>query len=440
VARYLGGGERMQEMGGSRSDGCFRLVVAASVALAFGGCCPPAPRSAGTKQPAPAAVAAGHPATAVSSIATERPAAPVKAHTDTPRKETLRPLLAAFPGLSGKLRFVPLASFPTPVQKLEKLGTKLGGGSLYIKRDDLAGKPNGGSKLRKLELLFGEAKQAGKTKVISFGGLGSNMHLATAVHAPRVGLDAVLLLSPHPVTEQVRYKLLAEHELGAEMRYCKSLGHAASIAQELLEGPEGAGYHVMPPGGTSTLSNIGFVNAAFELKEQIAQGLMPAPDRIYIAAGTMGSAAGLIVGLKAAGLKTMVVAVKTTSSTNYSRLLALVRQTSEMLHGLDPSFPLVQPGFFDLRVDLHHFGFAYGQHTPKSRRAARLMAAHTNIELDLIYTGRAFAALIDDAPALGSQVVLFWNTFDARRLSVDGVSASDLPADFRPFFKGPAMQ
>ncbi len=167
---------------------------------------------------------------------------------------------------------------------------------------------------------------------------------------------------------------------------------------------------------------------------------MPAPDGIYIAAGTMGSAAGLIVGLKAAGLKTMVVAVKTTSSTNYSRLLALVRQTSEMLHGLDPSFPLVQPGFFDLRVDLHHFGFAYGQHTPKSRRAARLMAAHTNIELDLIYTGRAFAALIDDAPALGSQVVLFWNTFDARRLSVDGVSASDLPADFRPFFKGPAMQ
>ncbi len=431
----------MVAIGGLHGDKRFRLVLAASMALALGGCCPPRPRSVETtEQTAPAAVASSNSEPIVSVLTGDKPMSAAKAHIETPSKQALRPLLAAFPGLSDKLHFVPLASFPTPIEKLGQLGAQLGIPSLYIKRDDLAGLPNGGSKLRKLELLFGEAKRAGKASVISFGGLGSNMHLATAVHAPRVGLEALLLLSPHPVTEQVRYKLLAEHKLGADMRYCKNLGHAATVAQELLDGPDGARYHTMPPGGTSTLGNIGFVNAAFELKKQVDQGLLPAPDRIYIAAGTMGSAAGLLVGLKAAGLKTMVVAVKTTNSTNNSRLLALVRKTSEALRALDPTFPLVQPGFFDLRVDLHHFGFAYGQHTPKSRRAVALVATHAKIELDLIYTGRAFAALIDDAPQLGSEVVLFWNTFDARRLSVDGVSAKDLPADLRGFFRGPPMQ
>ena len=67
------------------------------------------------------------------------------------------------------------------------------------------------------------------------------------------------------------------------------------------------------PGGSSPLGVTGYVNAAFELKEQITQGKMPEPDCIYVALGTMGTAAGLTLGVKAANLKSRVVSVRARS-------------------------------------------------------------------------------------------------------------------------------
>ena len=71
----------------------------------------------------------------------------------------------------------------------------------------------------------------------------------------------------------------------------------------------------IPLGGSSPLGTIGYINAAFELKEQIMRGEIPEPDFIYVAAGTCGTAAGLIIGLKAAQLKTKVIAPGTESVT-----------------------------------------------------------------------------------------------------------------------------
>ena len=48
-------------------------------------------------------------------------------------------------------------------------------------------------------------------------------------------------------------------------------------------------------GTGSSLGTIGFVNAIFELKTQIDEGIVPEPDAIFIPGGSTGSAAGLIV-------------------------------------------------------------------------------------------------------------------------------------------------
>lgn len=56
------------------------------------------------------------------------------------------------------------------------------------------------------------------------------------------------------------------------------------------------------------------MNAALELNEQIIEGIMPKPDHIYIAGGTMGTAVGLILGLTAAGLNFQIHVVKITES------------------------------------------------------------------------------------------------------------------------------
>jgi D-cysteine desulfhydrase len=98
---------------------------------------------------------------------------------------------------------VSLGRFPTPVESLEPLARELGVVSddgVWIKRDDISSPVYGGNKVRTLELLFGEAKARGLGRVISTGAFGSNHALATALHAPSVGLEPGALLFPQPIS------------------------------------------------------------------------------------------------------------------------------------------------------------------------------------------------------------------------------------------------
>ncbi|GAH81572.1 unnamed protein product, partial [marine sediment metagenome] len=98
---------------------------------------------------------------------------------------------------------------------------------------------------------------------------------------------------------------------------------------------------VIPFGGSSPLGVTGFVNASFELKEQIMKGEIPEPDYIYVASGTMGTAAGLLLGLRAANLKSQVIPVRVTGQklVSVKGMVKLIRKTNSLLHSLDPSFP-----------------------------------------------------------------------------------------------------
>ncbi len=68
--------------------------------------------------------------------------------------------------------------------------------------------------------------------------------------------------------------------------------------------------YCIPPGGSCALGALGYVNAAFELKMQIERGELPEPDEIFIAYGTMGTAAGLALGIRAAGLHSRIRAIR----------------------------------------------------------------------------------------------------------------------------------
>lgn len=57
----------------------------------------------------------------------------------------------------------------------------------------------------------------------------------------------------------------------------------------------------IPLGGSTPVGVIGYVNAGFELAIQVAWGEIPPPDRIYVHLETMGTAVGLLLGLKATG-------------------------------------------------------------------------------------------------------------------------------------------
>src|SRR5690348_8348669 len=111
-----------------------------------------------------------------------------------------------------------LARLPTPLVPLRRLSRALGV-DLWCKRDDLTGVGLTGNKVRKLEVLLGDALAKGATTVVTTGGIQSNHARATAVAARQLGLRPVLLLRGEPpaVPES---NLLLDQLLGAEIHWC----------------------------------------------------------------------------------------------------------------------------------------------------------------------------------------------------------------------------
>jgi D-cysteine desulfhydrase len=313
---------------------------------------------------------------------------------------------------------VTLANLPSPVERLKRLEAQLGIGELYVKRDDISALPYGGGKPRKLEFLFGEAKALGRSRVVSWGSVGSNQAVAVAAHAPRVGLEATLLLLPQQPSPQIRANLVSDLAFGAELLFVSSQGEAAQRAERLarLEGAQRA--YSIAMGGSSPLGNMGFVNAAFELDEQIDAGELSEPDVIYLAMGTMGSAVGLAIGLGVCERQTTVVAVRASnpSTSSQSAFRALFDRTVEFIRARDPSFPVLSFEQVRVRFEGNQLGKGYGRATAASQQAVARTKSMPQLQLETTYTGKAFAALVADAPTLADARVLFWNSHNSHPL------------------------
>jgi 1-aminocyclopropane-1-carboxylate deaminase/D-cysteine desulfhydrase-like pyridoxal-dependent ACC family enzyme len=199
--------------------------------------------------------------------------------------------------------------------------------------------------------------------------------------------------------------------------------------------------YVIGAGDSSTLANAGFVNAGLELKEQVDAGVMPEPDFLYVAMGSMGSAVGLSIGLKAAGMKTQVVAVQASSSemSSEGKMVNMFRETVQYLRSIDPSFPDLSLPRKEAVILHGYLGAGYGQPTPQGVHAAKLFAESMGIELDSTYTGKAFAAVVEDAriaqKKMKGKVVLFWDTYNSRKIDIEGVDYQDLPTALHGYFK-----
>ena len=354
------------------------------------------------------------------------------------------PLFQHYPAMRGQIPYVSFADLPTPVEKLDRMGSELGLEQLYIKRDDATSTIYGGNKVRKLEFLLGLALQTKAREVMTFGGAGSNHATATAVHAHQVGLRSISMLMPQPNAQYVRNNLLMSYHHGAELhQYSNGLLLKLGTFWELLlhRIKVGRAPQVIPYGGASPLGTIGFVNAAFELKQQIEEGKVPEPDLLYVAMGSVSTAVGLVLGLKAAGLKTRVVPVRVVPSqtANPTKFVTLFNETSILLHAADPAFPIY--GLPEDEVVIVHdfFGSGYGALTKEGVEAIRWAGESEGIKLDVTYTGKTFAALIDATRKgeLKNQVVLFWLTLNSRDFSsaVADIDYRELPRCFHRYFE-----
>jgi len=348
-----------------------------------------------------------------------------------------------YPLLKERIPYVQLGEFPTPIKHLRHLGKEIGTDYLYLKHDGLSASTYGGNKIRKLEFLLGDALRKGAKDVLTFGFAGSNHALATAVYAQKLGLKSISILLAQPNAQYVRRNLLLSHVCGAEIHHFKN-EMAAYIPTTIIflrkKLKQGKFPYIIGPGGSSPLGAIGYVNAGFELKEQVASGLMPEPDKIYLPLGTMGTAVGLTIGLKAAGLKTRVVSVRVADVKygNKEKFVKLYKKTLALILSMDSSFPRVE--ITDDEVDIRHdfFGGQYARFTEQGMAALNLVAKSEGIRLDGTYTGKAMAALIDQVRGHGTrnEVILFWNTYNARDFydAIEGIDYHQLPRCFHLYF------
>ena len=355
-------------------------------------------------------------------------------------------LFDEYPAIADKLPWTPIGIFPTPVQEAPSLANALGVGRLFIKRDDLTHPIYGGNKVRKLEFTLADAIRRGYKKVITFGGIGSNHFLATTIHAAEKGMGTIGVLVSQPVTAHVKHNLLCDIHYGAEMHLTNGYTGMTTTALKIMAETalkEGKPPYMIPIGGSSVSGVVGYVNAAFELKRQIDEGALPEPNFIFVAVGTAGTVSGLITGCRAAGLKTRVIGIKVTdwvlgNSVVFSSLANLV---SLRLSSIDRKFPLNSFSPLSMEMLTDYFGAEYGRFTREGLGAIELVKQHTGLELEGVYTGKAFAGLAGTARKnkLSSKTVLFWNTYNSSDLShiVSQHDRSELPQDFKQFFDCP---
>jgi 1-aminocyclopropane-1-carboxylate deaminase/D-cysteine desulfhydrase-like pyridoxal-dependent ACC family enzyme len=304
--------------------------------------------------------------------------------------------------------WTPLGDFPTPVQWLPELG-------LWVKRDDLSGKAYGGNKVRKLEFILGRALQEGRRAVWTVGATGSHQVLATCVYSRLRGLQVLATTFPQPATDHVRRNFEASQRSGARIRVAPAVALVPFLAcQQILEWrrQQGCWPLRLAPGGSDEVGSLGYLDAALELDRQIRRGECPVPDFIHVAAGSCGTAAGLVAGLSLAGLPTRVVGVRVVERlvTSRPRILRLARRTLRL------AGRAIGSGELERRLILLHryCGRGYGHPTVAGARAGRLFA-EAGLRLDPTYTEKAAAGMLEFMAKTGRDggVHLFWHTLSA---------------------------
>jgi len=369
------------------------------------------------------------------------------------------PIFQAFPLLEKNIPHICLGAIPTPIQKAETLAKLLNIKNLYIKRDDQSGTklPDGtqlpgGNKVRKLEFLLADALNFDATSVLTVGDAGSNHALATTIYAKQVGLKSIIMLSPQIPTAYTRRNLLLNLYFGADIRYFSSETERdvaiTKLARECHKTNQPNPYFI-PMGGSNEVGSIGFVNAAFELKEQILAGQITMPDIIYVTLGSAGMAAGLIVGLKAAGLPCKVIPVRISMTGAHAvykewLLLQMLNKTAAYLHSSDKNFPKLNFTEKDIELENNFAGPGYAQITTETAQAIELLHTTEGIKLDGTYTGKTFAALVAHAKNqdLHDKTVLFLNSFSAGDYAqfTDKLDYKKLPKELHYYFEVPLQQ
>lgn len=328
----------------------------------------------------------------------------------------MRPAALSADRVSARIDRLPrkrTAVLPTGLQKLERLGERLGLEHLFVKRDDLTGVGFGGNKSRAMEFVVGDAIEAGCDVLVAGGGGEQSNHAVQCMAcANSAGLDSVLVLRNRPNPRENGNALLRDI-LGGTVIWVdadpdfrdrgSTQEQMEDVADELRA--QGRNPYVLE-GSLHPLSVVAYVNAAIELDRQF-ESVAHRRTRVYIT--SEGAAlGGLLLGARLLGLPWDIVGLdwRPYEEGTVQRLSEVIERAADRLGLHNP----VAEADIVIRPS---GGPAYGDGRPESWQAIAEVATLEGIFLDPVYTAKGMAGAFDDLlqnPVAEGEQVVFVHT------------------------------
>ncbi len=294
---------------------------------------------------------------------------------------------------------------PTPLVRARRLNEAVGV-DVWLKRDDLIGFAQAGTKARPLEFLVGDALAGGYDCLVGCGGASSNFIAALAAAAAIVGLGCHLVLYGQPA--RAVHPNLAAARCWA--RWWSSRATPTARRSRRRRRDEG---RRSPPRGFAPTSCPAVARprsapaaAPWRPPSWTDRSVGGRRTRIVVAAGSGTTAAGLLVGLAECGWPTVVLAAAVSRPNAETRaVITRLAAACARLRGVAP------PAAASLEV-VDAIGPGFGLASPVAHEAAQLALRTEGVVLDPTYTAKAFAVLLDRC-GRGLQhdgTTVFWHT------------------------------
>ena len=301
--------------------------------------------------------------------------------------------------LTSKFPTVDLSHKPTPFERLNNLSDDYQT-NIWIKRDDCTGLAFGGNKSRQLEYYIGHAKSLGADTLLTTGAIQSNHVRMTVAAARKMNMEVEVQLEHRVERNQVEYRESGNPFLvklmGAKIHHYPVGEDEGGADQAMIDRAEvlkseGKKPYVIPLSNARTpYGALGYVEAAEETLQQI-EAIKIKPVKFIMPTGIASTHAGFLLGLRASGCDIAVsgVCVRRDAPSQQQRVQTKIQSVVELM-GLD-----IDIGLDDILCDDRFFAPGYGLLNAPTSAAIELLARREGILLDPVYSGKAFAALID---------------------------------------------
>jgi 1-aminocyclopropane-1-carboxylate deaminase len=295
----------------------------------------------------------------------------------------------------------PLTFGPTPIERLSRLSSYLGGKvEIYAKREDCnSGLAFGGNKIRKLEYIVPDAIASGADTLVTIGGVQSNHTRQVAAVAAKLGMKCRLVQESWVPFEDAVYdrvgNILMSRVMGAEIDIVNEgfdIGIRASWKRALEDVKAKGGKPYAIPAGASVhkYGGLGYVGFAEEVRAQEAQ-LGVQFDYIIVCTVTGSTHAGMVVGFAKEGRARRVIGIDASGTPRQTRaqVLDIAQQTARLID-------LGQDITAEDIILIEDYAYpAYGIPSSETNDAIRLAARLEGMMTDPVYEGKSMQGLID---------------------------------------------